>query len=197
MNARYLIAKIWPFISKPSNHTSYQITELEQSLKDTSELLNDRIRENSALKKERNYILDIYLHRNGCRFDMQFDDNRRMLLFTTNCEPRRKNIIIYIPSEQLKIAEINTHACHDRLIIDSIELEYVHCDAKVGKLILQKMAAQARGLCLSQVVGQFEDSPNISFSEKVQFYRSAGFEVSANIVEGTGSLLYKLESDDK
>ena len=119
-----------------------------------------------------------------------------MLLFTTNCEPRRKNLIIYIPGEQLKIAEINTHACHDRLVIDSMELEYVHCDVKVGKLILQKLAAQARSLCLSQVVGQFEDSPNISFSEKAQFYREAGFDVAANITEGIGTLLYELQADD-
>ena len=59
MNARHLIAKIWHYTSKPSSHTSYQLAELVQSLKDTSELLNERIKENTALIKEIRYMYDI------------------------------------------------------------------------------------------------------------------------------------------
>ena len=193
MNTKHLIAEIRHFFANTPRSSSRQTAELEQSLKDTSELLRERIKENTALIKELKYMYDIYLHRSGCRLDMQFDSKSRLLLLTTTYEANRKTIVIYIPREQLELAAISTHPSDDTLVIDNIQLDFAQCDIKAGKLILQELITQSRTLGLSLIIGQFGNTSDISFSEKVQFYRRAGFEVTANAIEETGALQYRLE----
>jgi len=176
---------------------SYQ--ELEQSLIDTSEMLHQRIEEVKILKSKLNYLNGIYLHRNKCRFQVQFGDNlpekARLHLLTTSFDANKLNIIIYLPHEQMEIVTVYEHVSDDKLAIDDISLNFVQCDMIVGKFLLEELIAQAKVLGLSIIVGQFSRQSSINFDDLVKFYQQAGFEVTENSEEGTGALIYRLDSN--
>jgi len=196
MNTKNLIPKIRSFFSAPSRQEEPTKAELAQSLKDTSELLNLRIEEVKRLKSEREYLYNIYLHRNNCRFQLEFDNQprARLLLITTSFDANKLETIIYIPREQLQIATIYAHPSDDTLAIDTLSVDYVQCDACVGKYLLRELIAQANALGLSIIIGQLDKLPGTDFSIMAEFYKQAGFEVRANKREETGVLLHRLGS---
>jgi hypothetical protein len=118
----------------------------------------------------------------------------RQLLIVTSHVSKKKNIIIYVPCEQLEIVTVYTSQIDDMLVISDMILNFVHCDNLIGRYFLQELIRQAEALGLSSIMGDFEESPLISFSEKVQFYKKTGFEVDADIPEGRASITYKLHN---
>lgn len=188
---RNLLGTFYRLLANPSEH----ITMLEQSLQEIRQMLDQRTEENAALKEEQNYIYDTLRRRSGYRFDMQFDDSNRMILFATSCDVIIKKAIVYVPRERLQIAEINTRATSGGLKIEGMYLDFVQCSTRIGKLILQKLIAQARASHNTLIEGDIIDIPNVSFAEQTEFYRQAGFSVFTNDFEGVGSLLFVLEDE--
>lgn len=101
---RNLLGKFYRLLANPSDH----IAMLEQSLQDTRDMLHNRIKEYAALKNEIIYLYEIFQRRNGCWINIQLDDNRGLILYTTTSDGIVNNTIVYVPRECLQIAEINT-----------------------------------------------------------------------------------------
>jgi len=183
-----------------SRHTAVPKTNhpnvLEQSLKDTSELLEKRIEEVKDLRKRVLYFNNIYLHRNNCRFRIEFDNTKsaRLHLITTSFDASWLNIIIYIPHEQREIAAIYASSVDDTLAIVDTKLDFAQCDMVVGKFLLQELTAQAKALRLTVIRGQFKMLPGVDFNDLATFYSKAGFEVDTNEDKGTGVLQYWLDN---
>jgi len=211
MNSKTLIAQFRHFIPFPARtpnkltelneaqaHTievlESRLKELEKALQYNGELFSDRIKENNFLRKEREYIHDIYLHRSGCRFDMQFDGSGRMLLYTTSLEPREKSLIIYLPSEQIKVAEINLTPAKNRLTVSIQHLNYSKCDIRTGRAILLLLIDHAKKFRVPQVEGHFQETAGISLSEQSAYYRQIGFETPDDIGQGPNTILYRLKN---
>jgi hypothetical protein len=183
------------FFNTATPQTNHFIV-LEQSLKDTSELLEKRIEEVKGLRKHLLYLNNIYLHRNNCRFRIEFDNTKkaRLHLITTSFDASWLNVIIYIPHEQMEIAALYASSVDNILAIVDTKLDFAQCDIAVGKFLLQELTAQARALGLTVIRGQFKILPGVDFSDLALFYSKAGFEVTANDDEGIGTLLYRLEN---
>ena len=101
---RNLIGKFYRLLANPAD----QIAMLEQSLQDTRDILHNRIKEYAALKNEVTYLYEIFQRRNGCWINIQLDENRGLILYTTTSDGIINNTTVYVPRECLQIAEINT-----------------------------------------------------------------------------------------
>ena len=194
MNAKHLIAKVRQFFSNTPLPNVRQMAELEQSLKDTSELLEKRIEEMKGVRKHLLYLNNIYLHRNNCRFRIEFDNTKqaRLHLITTSFDAIWLNVVIYLPHEQLEIAAIYASPVDDTLAIVDIKLDFTQCGMAVGKFLLQELTAQAKALGITTIRGQYKMLPGIDFTDLSRFYKNAGFEVTTDADEGVGTLLYRL-----
>ena len=168
------------------------IAELEQSLQENKELLQHRIREVNALKKELHWLYTFFPHHNDCNFKIDHDEENRILFITTEHNKKDLKLLVHVPREQIEIAAVYMRPSEDILAIDDIKLNFPQCDIRIGKIIFENLVFYSRLLGLSLIVGQFGELPNTSFNELVQFYRLIGFEVTTNPEEETGVIIYRL-----
>ncbi len=180
-------------IGAAAGHESEVAAVIEQSLKDTSELFKAQLNKTKALRAELQYIYHIFLRRNKCSYKLEFAAGPHFLLFTTERDASGINLLVYIPRENTEIAEVYAHPLGNDLVIDSIKLDFSHCDSRFGQLLLQELVAEARAKGLRRIMGRFGKPNEEGIERTARFCTEAGFEVQLAGDGLTGEMLYELE----
>ncbi|HEY4150887.1 MAG TPA: hypothetical protein VGM41_18240 [Chitinophagaceae bacterium] len=148
-----------------------------QSLIDTSELFNAQLNKTKSLRAELQYIYHIFLRRNKCSYRLEFSTGPHFLLFTTEKDASGINILVYIPRENVEIAEVYAWPLDDDLVIDSMKLDFPFCDRRFGELLLQELVAEARLRGLHRILVRSGKPTEADFDRTAFFCRDAGFDV--------------------
>lgn len=165
---------------------------MEQSLTDTSELFNAQLNKTKSLRSELQYIYHIFLRRNRCSYRLEFSTGPHFLLFTTEKEASGFNILVYIPRENVEIAEVCAYPLNDDLVIDSMKLDFPFCDRRFGELLLQELVAEARLRGLRRILARPGKPADADFDRTAFFCREAGFDVQLVADGEAWEIQYKL-----